>query len=85
MRRPLTGPEKMARERRWTAPGRAKVVHPKHGSVIVPHCSNLAAIENAAEYWRVEVLTIMDAQVWAAAPGEGPVAIPKEFCRRKTP
>ena len=41
-----------ARIHRWSVPGRARVTHPAHGSVVVPHCSNLAAI--------------LDAQVWAA-------------------
>lgn len=41
----------MARERRWTATGKARVAHPKYGSVIVPHSYNLSAIENEAEYW----------------------------------
>ena len=85
MSRPLTLPEKQARIRRWTAPGRSRVVHPKHGSVIVPHSSNLAAIENAAEYWKVDIMTIMDAKVWAVEPGEGPVVVPKEFCGRQKP
>ena len=37
-----------ARARRWLAKGKARVEHPKYGSVIVPHSSNLAAINNAA-------------------------------------
>lgn len=48
-----------ARFHRWQAPGRARVEHPAHGSVVVPHASNLAAILNA--------------KVWAADPSE-PVA-----------
>lgn len=40
-----------ARIHRWSVPGRARVTHPAHGSVVVPHCSNLAAILNAAEVW----------------------------------
>ena len=39
------------RENRWNAKGRACVTHPKYGSVVVPHSSNLAALMNAAEYW----------------------------------
>lgn len=62
-----------ARFHRWQAPGRARVEHPAHGSVVVPHASNLAAILNAAEVWRCDWVTILDARVWAADPSE-PVA-----------
>lgn len=44
-----------ARIHRWSVPGRARVTHPAHGSVVVPHCSNLAAILNAAEVWGVQL------------------------------
>lgn len=30
-----------ARFHRWQAPGRSRVVHPAHGSIVVPHASNL--------------------------------------------
>lgn len=33
---------------------------------MVPHCSNLAAILNAAEVWGCNWVEILDAQVWAA-------------------
>lgn len=62
-----------ARFHRWQAPGRSRVVHPAHGSIVVPHTSNLAAILNAAEVWRCDWATILDAEVWAADPAE-PVA-----------
>ena len=62
-----------ARFHRWQAPGRARVEHPAHGSVVVPHASNLAAILNAAEVWRCNWVTILDAKVWAADHSE-PVA-----------
>ena len=65
-----------AREYRWSAPGRARVIHPAHGTVVVPHSSNLAAIMNAAEVWRCDWAEITDAQVWAAEPGDVPVKIP---------
>lgn len=39
-----------AREERWRVRGRARVVHPKYGAVVVPHRSNYAALLNAAEY-----------------------------------
>ena len=47
--------------------------HPEHGAIVVPHASNLAAILNAAEVWRCDWATILDAEVWAADPAE-PVA-----------
>lgn len=50
----LADAEKRAREHRWNVPGRSRVSHPAHGTVVVPHSSNLAAIMNAAEVWRVE-------------------------------
>ena len=62
-----------ARFHRWQALGRARVEHPAHGSVVVPHASNLAAILNAAEVWRCDWATILDAEVWAADQVE-PVA-----------
>ena len=62
-----------ARFHRWQVPGRSKVVHPAHGAIVVPHASNLAAILNAAEVWRCDWATILDAEVWAADPAE-PVA-----------
>lgn len=65
--------ERRARIHRWQAPGRARVVHPAHGSIVVPHASNLAAILNAAEVWRCDWATILDAEVWAADQAE-PVA-----------
>lgn len=49
-----------ARFHRWQAPGRSRVVHPAHGSIVVPHASNLAAILNAAEVWRCDWATILD-------------------------
>ena len=73
----------MARARRWTAPGKARVDHPKYGSVIVPCCSKLGAIENAAEFWRCDPMEISRAaEVWAVEPDAGPVRRPKEFYRK---
>lgn len=72
----LTAAGKRSRERRWSAPGRARVIHPAHGTVVVPHSSNLAAIMNAAEVWRCDWTEITDAQVWAAEPGDVPVKMP---------
>ena len=72
----LAAAGKRSRESRWSAPGRSRVVHPAHGTVVVPHASNLAAIMNAAEVWRCDWAEITDAQVWAAEPGDVPVKIP---------
>ena len=68
--------KKRAREHRWSAQGRARVIHSVHGTVVVPHCSNLAAMMNAAEVWRCSLAEIMDAQVWAAEPGDVPARMP---------
>jgi len=69
-----------ARERsrmaRWTAPGAARVAHPAHGTVVVPHHSNYAAILNAAEVWRCDWLEIIDATVYAAEPGDVAAKMP---------
>lgn len=73
--RVLAGAAERSRESRWSAPGRARVIHPDHGTVVVPHSSNLAAIMNAAEVWRCDWAEITDAQVWAAEPGDVPVKI----------
>lgn len=75
--------ERRSREMRWRASGRARVEHPRFGCVVVPHGSNFAALLNAAEYWGCDWMELRGAQVWAAAPGDGPTVIPKEFCRRK--
>ena len=65
--------EERSRIHRWQVPGRSRVVHPAHGAVVVPHTSNLGAIMNAAEVWRCDWVTILDAEVCAADPSE-PVA-----------
>ena len=72
----LKSAEERERESRWTAPGRARVVHPVYGTVVVPHASNLAAIMNAAEVWRCDWMELKDARVWAAEPGDVAVKMP---------
>ncbi len=52
------------------------MVHPVHGTVVVPHSSNLTAIQNAAEVWRCDWAEITDAQVWVAEPGDVPAKMP---------
>ncbi len=74
--RTVAAAKRRARESRWNATGRARVVHPVHGTVVVPHSSNLTAIQNAAEVWRCDWTEITDAQVWAAEPGDVPVKMP---------
>ena len=61
--RVLASAAERAREHRWNVPGRSRVTHPDHGTIVVPHSSNLAAIMNAAE-------------VWAAEPGDVPAKMP---------
>lgn len=65
-----------ARANCWKATGRARVTHPAHGTVVVPHSSRLSAIMNAAEVWRCDWAEITDAQVWAAEPGDIPAKMP---------
>lgn len=72
-----------SREERWNAKGRACVVHPERGTVVVPHSSNLAALLNAAEYWGCSWLEIRDAEVWAARPEDGPAVKPREFAQKR--
>ena len=72
----LKSAEERERESRWTAPGRARVVHPVYGTVVVPHASNLAAVMCAAEVWRCDWAKITDAQVWAAEHGDVAVKMP---------
>lgn len=74
--RVMAGAAERSREHRWNVPGKARVVHPAHGTVVVPHSSNLAAIMNAAEVWRCDWTEITDAEVWAAEPGDVPAKMP---------
>lgn len=78
----MTNAQKRERVRRWTAPGKCTVTHPKYGTVCVPHASNFAAIENAAEFWHTTPLNIIDASVMAYQDGDGPVRIPSEFSNK---
>ena len=72
-----------SREARWNAKGRACVVYPERGTVVVPHSSNLAVLMNAAEYWGCSWLAIRDAVVRIAKPEDGPAVKPKEFVRKR--
>ncbi len=67
-----------ARMRRWKAPGVARVTHPDHRPVIVPHASNLASVMCAAELWGVSWHTVIRADVRAVPPGTMPERIPRE-------
>lgn len=64
------------RRQRWERKSLARVTHQKYGSVVVPHCSNLAAIMNAAEVWRCDWAEITDATVYAAEPDAVPASMP---------
>lgn len=48
---------------RWSKPAKARVVHPTHGSIIVPCGSGLSSIMCAADIWKVPWDTLMDARV----------------------
>lgn len=74
--RDLAAAKGRARKSRWSAPARARVVHPARGTVVVPHSSNLAAVMNAAEVWGCDWAEITDAQVWTAELGDVPVKMP---------
>ena len=67
---------------RWNVPGKSKVTHPEHGSVVVPHTSNLAAVMNAAEVWGCDWVKILDAEVWAVDPSE-PVEEMPAHCKAR--
>lgn len=74
--------EKLAernRRERWSAKGRSRVTHPSHGSVVVPHGSNFAALLNAADVWGCDWLEIRGAKVWAAEPGETVAKMPIHY------
>jgi len=55
--------ERMARANRWAFPGKAKVIHPDHGEVIVPAPSPYAAVLCAAEVWKCDWAKILNAEV----------------------
>lgn len=59
----VTAAELRERRARWAMPGRSRVTHPAHGSLIVPHGSNLAAILCAADIWHCDWCAILDAEV----------------------
>lgn len=69
-------PAERSRLERWEVKTLARVIHPDHGMVIVPHRSNLSAIMNAAEVWGCSWSSITDAEVWQAKPGDVPVKRP---------
>ena len=65
-----------SRRERWDSKSLARVTHPDHGSVVVPHRSNLSAILNAAEVWGCDWMEIKDAAVYVAEPGAVPASMP---------
>ena len=56
--------EETSRRNRWSFKTKARVVHPDHGEAIVPAASPFAAIQCAAEVWKVDWVTVLDAEVW---------------------
>lgn len=72
-----------ARERdlrqRWAVKTKARVTHPDHGSVVVPHSSNLSALLNAAEVWGCDWLEIRDATVCYTDPADPVVPMPIHY------
>jgi hypothetical protein len=71
--------EERSRRERWRAKGRSRVTHPAHGSVVVPHGSNFAALLNAADVWGCDWLEIRGAEVWAAEPGATAAKMPIHY------
>lgn len=57
--------ERRAKRHREEFPGKVRVVHPRHGEVIVPGASPFAAIQCAAERWGCDWSEITDARVLA--------------------
>ena len=51
---------------RWQARGRARVVHPTRGELVVPCSSPFSALLNAAELWGCCWTELREAQVLAA-------------------
>lgn len=70
---------KRNRIQRWNVPGKSRVTHPDHGSVVVPHASNLSAVMNAAEVWGCDWVKILDAEVWAVDPTEPVAEMPAHY------
>ena len=54
---------------RWAAPCKARIEHPAYGVIVVPHRSNYAAMECAAEAWGCDPAELLDCGVWLAEPG----------------
>ena len=48
---------------RWSKIAKARVIHPVHGSLIVPCGSGLSAIMCAADVWKVPWNSLLDAKV----------------------
>lgn len=61
---------------RWNAPGISKVIHPAYGEIIVPHCSNLGALQCAADVWGCDWTDIRGAERLWVPPDTKPVPMP---------
>lgn len=58
--------EMRSRRERWSAKGRARVVHPSRGAVTVPCSSKFTALLNAAEIWGCCWMDLRSAEVLEA-------------------
>ena len=70
------GVKERARRHSWRAQGKARVVHKKFGSIVVPCSSKLTALMNAAEVWHCGWTELREAEVWAADMEDVPVSMP---------
>ena len=68
--------QERARLERWESKATARVIHPVHGTVVVPHHSNLAAVMNAAEVWGCDWTELRDAAVLRSELGDIPAHMP---------
>lgn len=74
--------EMRARDQRWLAGGKSKVVHPTLGSVVVPHISKYGALLCAAEFFGVPAWPfVREAECVNATDEDGPVRRPREYYR----
>lgn len=70
------GVREQERINRWKEKQRARVVHPKYGTVVVPCGSKLSALLCATEYWGCPYAELSGAGVWRAEPGDAVVTMP---------
>lgn len=68
----IAAAEERNRVTRWSARGKARVIHRNRGSIVVPCASKFSAILCAAEAWGCDWGGIMDAQVVLCTEAELP-------------